>query len=305
MCLEFVFFHHIFMRLGHALREAADNWSEHRATRMSAAVAFYSILSISSLSVAAISIAGLIYGEKAAAGELTSQLHNLLGDSAGEVAKLTLENTQQHSKGIAATILGACLLLIGASGVFTEIQDDLNSIWNVKPKPGRAIWMIVQDRLLSIVMVLVTGLLLLASLILATLLEAFSGYLGDSMQSLLTRVSGAVASFLIVLLLFASIFKYLPDARIAWRDVWLGAFITACLFTFGKHAIGLFMATFGSTTSFGAAGSLVAFLLWIYYSSMIFFFGAELTRVTVRHAGRSVVPSNNALLAEEKTPAIM
>ncbi len=265
---------------------------------MSAAVAFYSILSISSLSVAAISIAGLIYGEKAAAGELTNQLHNLLGESAGEVARLTLENTHQQSKGVVATILGAGLLLIGASGVFTEIQDDLNSIWNVKPKPGRAIWMIVQDRLLSIVMVLVTGLLLLATLVLATLLEAFSGYLGDSWQSLLTRISGAAASFLVVLVLFASIFKYLPDARIGWRDVWLGAFITTCLFTFGKHAIGAFIATFGSTTSFGAAGSLVAFLLWIYYSSMIFFFGAELTCVTVRLAGRSVLPSENAIFAD-------
>jgi membrane protein len=283
-------------RVASSFREAAANWLDHRSMRMSAALAFYSILSISSLSVCVIAIAGLVYGKQAAAGELTNQLHDWFGESGGEMVKLVLENARQPQAGVVATIVSAFLLLLAASGVFSEIQDDLNLMWGVKPRPGRAIWMIVQDRLLSLAMVLVTGLLLVVSLIAAACLEAFSHYLGTEGQAVLMKVAHILVSFIIVSLLFASIFKYLPDARIAWRDVWLGALATTALFTLGKYGIGWYLAHAGFATSFGAAGSLVAFVVWIYYSSMTFFFGAELTQVTVRRSGRSVIPSANAVI---------
>jgi membrane protein len=280
------------------LREAADNWTDHRAMRMAAAVAFYSILSLSSLSLCAIAVSGLIYGEAAASGALTNQLKLAFGDAGGEVARQALEHAERPGKGIAATILGACILLFAASNVFSEIQDDLNSIWNVKSKPGRALRMIVEDRLLSVAMVLVSGVLLVASLIVTTFLEAFGGFVGVAEESLYSRLSALGASFFVVFVLFAAMFKYLPDARIAWRDVWFGAFATACLFTLGKYGIAVYLANAGITTSFGAAGSVVLFALWIYYSALIFFFGAELTRAKVRRSGRTVVPSGNALIAE-------
>ena len=195
-----------------------------------------------------------------------------------------------------ATIIGIATLLFGASGVFGELQDALNTAWGVKPKSGRGIWGTIRDRFLSFSMVFVIGFLLLVSLVITTILEAFSGYLGGLVPGLpvLMQIANFVLSFVVISALFALIFKFLPDAKIAWRDVWFGAAITAGLFSIGKYLIGIYLGRGGVTTPFGAAGSLVAFIVWVYYSGLILFFGAELTKVTARHAGRQIQPSENA-----------
>jgi membrane protein len=278
------------------LREAGTEWIEDNATRLSAALAFYTILSIAPLFVIAVAIAGAVFGHEAATGALTDQLRGLLGDAGAEVARTTVERADKPAAGTVATIIGVITLLFGASGVFGELQGALNAIWNVKPKPDRGIWGKVRDRFLSFGMVLVIGFLLLVSLIVTAILAALGTYLEGLAPGvpILMQVANFVISFLVVTALFALVFKYLPDAQVAWRDVWFGALVTAALFTVGKYAIGVYLGKAGVGTPFGAAGSLVAFVVWVYYSGLIVFFGAELTQVTARHAGREIKPAENA-----------
>jgi membrane protein len=287
------------------LREAGKEWVEDNATRLSAALAFYTILSIAPLFVIAVAIAGAVFGQDAATGALTDQLRGLLGDAGAEVAKTTVEHADKPKTGTFATIIGVVTLLLGASGVFGELQGALNAIWNVKPKTDRGIWEKIRDRFLSFGMVLVVGFLLLISLVITTALTAFGSYLEGLAPGVpvLMQVANFLASFLVVTALFALIFKYLPDVEVAWRDVWFGAFVTAMLFTVGKYAIGLYLGKAGVGTPFGAAGSLVAFVVWVYYSGLIVFFGAELTQVTARHAGREIKPTENAELVAVGTGA--
>lgn len=296
--------------IGSLLREAGKEWAEDNATRLSAALAFYTILSIAPLFVIAVAIAGAVFGHDAATGALTDQLRGLLGDAGAEVAKTTVEHADEPKSGTLATIIGVVTLLFGASGVFGELQGALNAIWNVKPKPDRGIWGKVRDRFLSFGMVLVVGFLLLVSLVITTALTAFGGYLEGLAPGapVLMHAANFVLSFLVVTALFALIFKFLPDAEITWRDVWFGAVVTAILFTIGKYGIGLYLGKSAPGTPFGAAGSLVAFVVWVYYSGLIVFFGAELTQVTARHAGREIKPTENAVrasgsIAGEHAPA--
>ncbi len=278
------------------VREAASDWVDDKATRLSAAVAFYTLLSLAPLFMIAIAIAGAVFGPEAATGALTDQLRDLVGDAGAEVAKTTVERANRPKEGVVATIIGIATLLFGASGVFGELQDALNTAWGVQPKPGRGIWVMVRDRFLSFGMVLVVGFLLLVSLVITTALAAFSGYLGGIVPVLpaLMQAANFLFGYLIVMALFALIFKFLPDAEIGWRDVWFGAAVTAALFTVGKYLISIYLGHGGVSTPFGAAGSLVAFIVWVYYSGLILFFGAELTKVTAQHAGRQIRPAANA-----------
>jgi len=287
------------MELKHAwtvLREAFNEWLEDNATRLSAALAFYTILSIAPLFVIAIAIAGAVFGQEAATGALKDQLRGMLGDAGAEVAKTTVEHADKPKAGAVATIIGIVTLLFGASGVFNELQGALNTIWNVKPKADRGLWGKIRDRFLSFGMVLVVGFLLLVSLIITTVLAAFGSYVEGLAPGVpvLMQVANFVIGFLVVTGLFALIFRFLPDAEVAWRDVWFGAFVTAALFTVGKYAIGLYLGKAGVATPFGAAGSLVAFVVWVYYSGLIVFYGAELTQVTAEHAGRWIEPTAGA-----------
>jgi membrane protein len=284
------------------LKRAGKGWMDDNAMRLAAALAFYTILSIAPLFLIAVAIAGAVFGKDAATGALTDQLRGLLGDAGAEVARTTLEHADKPATGTIATIIGVVTLFIGASGVFGELQGALNAIWNVKPKPGRGIWGTVHDRFLSFSMVLVVGFLLLVSLVVSTTLAAVSKYVIDLAPGVpfLMHTANCVVSFLVVTLLFALIFKFLPDAKIAWRDVWLGALITAILFTIGKYGIGMYLGRASVGTPFGAAGSLVAFVVWVYYSGLIVFFGAELTQVNAEHFGRRIEPTDNAMPA---TPA--
>jgi membrane protein len=224
------------------------------------------------------------------------QVGGLVGSEGAGLIETMIQSAQQPGTGMVATILGVIGLLLGALGAFGQLQDALNTIWEVKPKPGGGVLAILRDRLLSLGMVLVVGFLLLVSLVVSAGLAAvgnfMAGLLPDS--ELLLQVLNFVLSFAVITVLFALMFKYLPDAKIAWGDVWIGAAITALLFTIGKVLIGLYLGNASVTSSYGAAGSLAVLLLWMYYSAQIFFLGAEFTQVYANRFGSRVVPAENA-----------
>lgn len=288
-----------FKTLWAILRRAGREWVSDKAPRLAAALAFYTILSITPLFLIAVAIAGAVFGHDAATGALNDQLRGLVGDAGAEVARTTLQNADRPKAGLVATVVGVVTLLFGASGVFGELQGALNDVWDVKPRPDRGIWNTVRDRFLSFGMVVVIGFLLLVSLVVTTALTAAAHYLDEVAPGvpLLMRAANFGISFAVITVLFALVFKYLPDARIEWRDVWVGALATTALFTVGKYLIGLYLGRAGVGTPFGAAGSLVAFVVWVYYSALIVFFGAELTQATAAESGRTIEPTPNAVPA--------
>jgi membrane protein len=285
-------------------KEAAKGWMDDNATRLSAALAFYTILSIAPLLVIVTAIVGAATDSQTAASQLERQMGGLAGEAGAEVARTAIDNAKDPKSGILATVVGVITLLFGASGVFGELQGALNTVWGVKPKPGRGIWATVRTRFLSFGMVLVVGFLLLVSLAVTTALQGVAKYMEGMMPGVptLLLVANFVVTFLVITLLFALIFKFLPDARIAWRDVWFGALVTAGLFTLGKYLIGLYLAQAAPESAFGAAGSVVAFVIWVYYSGLIVLFGAELTEVTAAQAGRRIKPTRDAMPADVPTP---
>jgi membrane protein len=256
---------------------------------MGAALAFYSILSITPLVVIATAIVGFVFGEEAAQGKIVAQLQGLIGAAGAEVVQTTLRNAHQPRAGIIASLLGIVTLLFGASGVFAELKDDLNTVWKVGEAQNPGWYPTIRNRLLSFAMVLVVGILLLISLIVGALLSV----LGAAIRDLLPQLAMAVMSinFLISMgvttTLFALLFRYLPDVQSPWRVVFGGAALTAMLFAVGKFAIGLYVGRAGIATPFGAAGSVVVFVVWIYYSALIFLYGAEITYLLDREARAS------------------
>jgi membrane protein len=226
----------------------------------------------------------------------------LLDPSAVEVVQSIAQNASQPGKSMIATIIGIALALFGASGVFGQLQDALNTIWGVKAKPGRGIWGFLRDRFLSFAMVGGICFLLLVSLAIEALLKGFSHYVqwllpGGMVIALAVYL---VFDFTVVVLLFAMIFKFLPDVKIQWRDVWIGAVITAILFGIGKWLLGFYLGSGAAGSAYGAASSLITLLLWVYYSSQILLFGAEFTQVYARRAGREFKPSEYAVRVETK-----
>ncbi len=284
-------------RLVRMLRATFDAWMEDNALRLSAALAYYSIFSIAPLLVIAISVAGLVLSEEAVRGQLGPQLQGYLGAQAAEGVQALVQSAAKPSEGWLGAIVGFATLLIGASGVFGQLKDALNTIWEVKPKGGAGIMGFVRERLLNFGMVLVIGFLLLTSLVLSTTLAALSGYF-ERLIGIPPVVGGLMAfvvSFGMVTLLFAFIFKVLPDARIEWRNVWTGAAVTALLFEIGKWGLGLYLGRESTASGFGAAGSVVILLLWVYYASCILLFGAEFTQVYARETGHDIQPAANAV----------
>lgn len=281
------------------VKDTANAWIDDKAFRMSAALAYYSVFSMAPLLLIAIGIAGMVFGEKAARGEVLDQVRDTVGDQTAAAIEQLLANAGQGGGSTWATVVGLALLLFGASGVFIELQDALNTIWKVMPRPGRAVWDIVRQRLLSFSVILAGGFLLLVSLVLSAGLEAAGSFL----QSKVALPGGVglwqglnfALSFGLITLLFALIYRLLPDAEIAWRDVWVGALATAFLFTAGKYAVGLYLGHSTLTSAFGAAGSVILVLSWVYYSSLILLFGAEFTRVYAKHNGSPLRPSRNAV----------
>jgi membrane protein len=240
----------------------------------------------------------LVFGQEAAQGQIFEQLRGLLGEASAKAMQDMVQNANSKpSTGIVATLIGVVTLLFGASGVFGQLQTSLNAIWDVEPKPGRGILGLVRDRILSFGFILVVGFLLLVSLLLTAAVAVVAQWFGGMLPAMetLAQILNFVLSLAVITLLFGMIFKFLPDAKIAWHDVWIGAFITALLFTVGKFALGLYLAKSGVGSSYGAAGSLIVLLLWVYYSSQILFFGAEFTQVYANRFGSHVAPTDNAV----------
>ena len=259
------------------LREAAADWMEDNAARMGAALAFYSILSLAPLLMIALGLAGMIFDEADARSRLVAQMSELVGKEGGEAIQPMLESGSKAS-GTLTTIIGIVTLLFGASGVFGELQSAMDAVWDVKPKPAG--WLgFIKARFLSFAMVLGTGFLLVVSLLASTAIAALQGSAHGRWPELepLFHVLFLLLTFAIVTVLFAFIYKLLPDAKVPWRDAWIGAVVTAALFSIGKLAIGLYLGKSGLASGYGAAGSLVVLIVWIYYSAQIVFFGAEIT----------------------------
>lgn len=267
------------------LKTTASKWSTDGASRLGAALAFYTMLSIAPLLVVVTAIGGLVYGQEAARGELIRRLEGLVGRQAAEVLQTMLANAYHPAAGIIASGIGIILLLFGATGVVVELQDSLNRIWGVQGQAPGGIWGFVCTRLRSFLLILAVGFLLLASLVFSAVLTVVVHYFSGVGSPLLWQVINLLISFGIITLLFALIFKLLPDADIAWKDVWIGAALTAVLFTIGKFLIGLYLGTSSLSSTYGAAGSLAVFLVWVYYSAQILFFGAEFTQVYANRHG--------------------
>jgi len=280
------------------LKQTASEWMEDDAPTLGAALAYYTVFSLAPLMTIAIAIAGLFFGKEAAQGQIFDELRVLLGEEGGKAVEEMVQSANaQPTAGVIATIISVIILLFGASGVFGQLQASLNTIWGVKPKPGRGVLGMIQDRLLSFGFTLVVGFLLLVSLMLTAGIALMANWLGGLMpgSETLAQILNIVFSLAMITLLFAMIFKFLPDAKIAWRDVWIGAFLTALLFTIGKFALGIYLGKSGVASSYGAAGSLIVLLLWVYYSSQILFFGAEFTQVYANRFGSRVAPADNAV----------
>jgi membrane protein len=280
------------------LKETFDEWSEDKVPRLGAALAYYSVFSIAPLLIIVIAVAGLIFGKDVAQKDIVAEIEGTVGRPVALAIQDMLVNNSDTGRGATATIIGIVLLLFGAAGVFGQLQDALNTVWKVAPKPGRGIWGMAKDRLLSLSMVLGTGFLLLVSLVVTATLSALSASLSQSLPggAGFWQIVNLVVSFGIITFLFALIYKYVPDAKIAWHDVGIGATLTAALFSLGKFLLGWYLAQASTTSAFGAAGSLVVVLIWVYYASQILLFGAEFTRVYASRYGSGVKPTDNAML---------
>lgn len=280
------------------LKEAAQEWIADDASRLSAALAYYATFSMAPLLVICISLASLIFGEQAARGQILEEISALAGPEVGRAIQSFILDAWQESHGGWAALIGFGVLLFGATRVFSALKDALNTIWGVVARPGQPVVTLLRDRLLSFSMVLVIGFLLLTSLLVSASVAAVTRYFAQwvPMHPSLLEWSDLALSLVVVSLLFALMLKLLPDVHIGWGDVWLGAVLTSGLFAMGKSALALYLGTSGVTSSFGAAGSIVAFLLWVYYSAGILFFGAEFTKCYTRQFGSGVTPNSRAMM---------
>jgi membrane protein len=276
------------------LKLTFSDWSEDKAPRLGAALAYYTVFSLAPLLVIVLAIAGLMFDAETVRSQISQQAG--LGQQGEEGLAMLVEGAEQREAGIVATILSVAAILFGATGVFIQMQDALNTIWEVEPKPGQGVRGFIKNRLLSFAMILAIAFLLLVLLVVSTALHAVYEYLGHliAMPGWTAQVLDVVVSFGGVTLLFALIFKYLPDVKIGWRDVWLGAAVTALLFTLGKFLLGLYLGRASAASAYGAAGTVVIIMLWAYYSSQILFFGAEFTQVYAKSYGTRILPAEHA-----------
>jgi membrane protein len=282
------------------LKQTWVGFQADKAMTLGAALAFYTALSLAPLILLVTVIAGAAFGEQAARGEIAHQLHDLIGEEGARAVETMLAKTRTPGGGILSTVVGVVTLLIGATGVFTSLQDALNTVWNVKPEERRSgVWGLIRDRIASFSMICGMAFLLLVSLAFSAVLNAVGGVFNEWVPygAVWMGAANQVLGFVITTLMFAMIYKYLPHARPAWSDVWTGALITAGLFTLGKYLIGLYLGKMSIGSTYGAAGSFVVLLFWIYYSSLIVLFGAEFTQVYATTFGSGLTPAGRRKLA--------
>jgi membrane protein len=261
-------------------RDSAINWSDHKDARQGAAIAYYSIFSLGPVLIIAIAIAGFVFGEDAARGNVEAQLHDLLGDATAKAVDAMLVGASKPAQGFVATAFGLLFLFFAAIGVVVQLKDAFNIVWDVDSKKISGVWQFIRAYLVSLAAVIAFGFLLLVSLLFTTGLAAAGKFFGGSgLPVSAIQLAGSLVSFAAICLLFAMIFKWLPDTDIDWHDVWLGAAITSALFEIGKVLIGVYIGQQAFDSTYGAAASLVVLLIWVYYSSQIVLFGAEFTHV--------------------------
>jgi len=267
-------------RLREVLAESLKGWIAHRAGSKGAALAFYTLFSMAPILILAIAAAGYFFGAASAQGEIMAQVEGLVGANGARTIQALLGGARDPGSGLVATLIAAVLLLVGAASVFVELKASLDEIWGMAPPKGRAVIAFLRARLHSFAMVLVLAFLLLVSLVLSAALavvERYAGGIWSGSYRIFAMLSSTI-TFAAIASLFAVIYKVLPEAPLSWRDVWIGAVFTAILFTLGKYVIGVYLGRGAVASSFGAAGSIVALLLWVYYSAQLFFLGAEFTR---------------------------
>lgn len=265
---------------------SVTEWLDDRASSKGAALAFYTLFSLAPILVLTIAVAGYFFGAEAAQGELVSQLRGLMGENGAQAIEALLSAARDPTSGLISTIIATVLLIVGATTVFSELKMSLDEIWEAQPKQ-EGIWLTIKTRLLSFGIVLSLGFLLMVSLVISAVLAVLENYMGNlwGFSADLFSTLSALLSFLVIACLFAVIYKMLPAIRLSWHDVWIGALTTAALFMLGKFLIGIYLGNSAVTSSFGAAGSLVALMMWVYYSASIFFLGAEFTRVYAQRFG--------------------
>jgi membrane protein len=271
-------------------------WTADHAQSLGAALAFYAVFALAPLLLIGIAIAGAVFGQEAAQGQIIGQIQDLVGEESANSIQRMIDEARKPAAGILATVLAMVILLLGATGVFAQLQEALNTIWSVEEKPGEGLWKILKDRFVSLLAVLGTGFLLLVSLIVSAGISAVGTTLGYVLPvpGFLLHIINFFVSFAIVTFLFAMIYKLLPDISIQWGDVWIGAIMTSVLFTIGKFVIGFYLGKSDVGLAYGAAGSLVVILIWVYYASQIFLFGAEFTAVYAHSRGSQVASSPHA-----------
>ncbi|MGZ5078734.1 MAG: YihY/virulence factor BrkB family protein [Usitatibacter sp.] len=262
------------------LTKALSAWIDHRASSKGAALAFYTLFSMTPILILAIAGAGYFFGAEAAQGEIIAQIEGLVGRNGALAIQALLAGARDPASGLTATLIAGVVLLVGATTVFVELKGSLDELWGIEPPKGMAIVVFLRTRLYAFGLVLVLAFLLLVSLVLSAALDVLERYAGGIWSSSygIFAILSSVISFGVISCLFAVIYKVLPDAPLSWRNVWIGAVFTAGLFSLGKYAIGLYLGNSAVASSFGAAGSIIALLLWVYYSAQVFFLGAEFTR---------------------------
>jgi membrane protein len=294
------------MQVWQLLNDVVNKALDDRVLRLSAALSYYSIFSLAPLVLIVVSIAGAVFGEAAASGLLSDSLRSSIGQEAADAVQEMVLRTRKPSDNIIASVTGVLVLILGATGVFGQLQDALNTVWSVQQKPGKVIRTMLRDRLQSFTMVLGIGFLLLTSLILTTTLQIASDWIARlvPVPGVFWSLLSNVISFVVVAALFGAIFRFLPDVEIAWKDVRFGALLTAGLFVLGKIVLAWYLGRAATASVYGSAGSLVLILLWVYYSSLILLLGAEVTEVHARTRGRSIRPSQGAVRVSKTVEAL-
>ncbi len=283
---------------GAILAAAAGHWLQSQAFIYAAALAFFTVFSIAPVMIVVVTVVGLVLGERAAKGELMAQLEEVLGSQAAEVVQTAVVNSQIEQSGIWPTVVGIVAIVAGATTVFAQMQQSLNQIWDVVPRPSKnSLWIFIKARMLSMTIVLAIGFVLMVSLLLSVAMRAVMSFADQWLPVPGWAMIGTeiVVSLTIITLLFAAIFKILPDVVLGWRDVLAGAFLTAILFTVGRSLIAMYLANTATASTYGAAGSLVLLLLWVNYSSLILLYGAAITRAHFEARGERIRPGATAV----------